>query len=355
MRGQLHEIGDIARMLAGRIQHLAPELLPGGRRQGSEWVAGGLDGGKGRSLSVCLVGAKAGVWADFAGGARGDALDLVAQARFGGNRGEALKWARAWLGLGGVAPEGRQAAAVVRPRDTAAEAREAKQRRAKGLALYLKGVGIEGTPAEAYLAGRGITLVGLGARPSGLRFHGATWCSERQGEHPAMLAPILRYGPQGSLQIGVHRTYLGPDGRGGWGKARIEKAKKVLGGQQGGCIPLWRGASGKAMQAAPEGDVVAIAEGIEDALTVALSCPEWRCIACVNIGNMAEISLPPAVAEVVLVLDRDGENPACRQARERAKRRYLGEGRAVRQALPGEGFKDFNAELMAAMPRRGAA
>lgn len=351
MRGQLHEIGDIAAMLAQRIQHLAPELLPGGRKQGSEWVAGGLDGGKGRSLSVCLVGQKAGVWADFAGGGRGDALDLVAQARFAGNKGEALKWARGWLGLGGDMPAGRRPPPAPKPRDAEAEAAEARKRAEKGKALYLAGTGIEGTPAEAYLAGRGITLAGLGARPSGLRFHGGTWCGERQGEYPAMLAPILRQG----VQIGVHRTYLAPDGRGGWGKAAIRSAKKVLGGQQGGAIPLWRGASGKPLAHAPEGDVVAIAEGIEDALTVALFCPEWRCLACVNIGNMGEIALPPAVAEVVLVCDRDGENPACRQARERAERRYLAEGRAVRIAQPGEGFKDFNAELMAAMPKRGAA
>ena len=65
-------------------------------------------------------------------------------------------------------------------------------------------------------------------------------------------------------------------------------------------------------------------------------------MACVSIGNMAELALPPGIAEVRLCFDRDGENLACASARERAVERYQREGRRVFEMRPPEGFKDFN-------------
>lgn len=345
------EIGTIVGMLAQRAEDLARELLPGGRREGREWVCGGLDGAQGRGVSVCIGGAKAGVWGEFSAGRGGDMLDLVAVCRCGGNKAEALKWARGWLGLGDARPGGRGPAPPPPPppRDVENDRREAEERRQKGRGLWAKGVPIPGTPAEVYLAGRGIDLAELGRAPNVLRFNARTWCAERGGEHPAMVALIQNQG----RTIGAHRTFLAPDGR---GKARIKAAKKVLGATDGGLIPLWRGASDKPLKEAPEGDTIAIAEGIEDALTVALACPEWRVVACINIGNMAKLTLPPTILDVRLCFDRDGENPACRAARERAIDRYMREGRSVFAMQPAEGFKDFNEEHQAALRgRRGAA
>jgi hypothetical protein len=344
------EIGQIVGMLAQRAEDLARELLPGGKREGREWVCGDLSGGRGRGVSVCISGAKAGVWGEFSAGRGGDALDLVAVCRFGGNKVEALKWARGWLGLGEAGAGGRSAAPPPPPpRDVEKDLREAAERRQKGRGLWAAGVPIPGTPAEVYLAGRGIGLDDLGRAPNVLRFNARTWCMERGAEHPAMVAMIVDQG----RTIGAHRTYLAPDGR---GKARIRAAKKVLGAHKGGLIPLWRGASDKPLKEAPEGDTIAIAEGIEDALTIALACPEWRVVACVSAGNMAELTLPPTITDVRLCFDRDGENPAVRVARERAIDRYLHEGRSVFEMRPAEGFKDFNDEHMAGLRgRRGAA
>jgi hypothetical protein len=339
----MHEIGTIVAMLAGRAEDLARELLPGGRREGREWVCGDLTGAKGRGVSVCIAGPKAGVWGEFSAGRGGDALDLVAVVRFGGDKGEALRWARQWLGLG----SGTQPGARVAPPapDRAALEAQAAQRLERGKGLWLAGAPILGTPAERYLATRGIDLAALGRAPAVLRFHPAAWCGERAGEHPAMIALIQDRG----RTIGAHRTYLAPDGR---GKARIRAAKKVLGSHKGGLIPLWRGASDAPLAAAPAGEVIAIAEGIEDALTVALHCPEWRVVACVNIGNMGELTLPPAIAEVRLCFDRDGENLACAAARQRAIRRYQDEGRRVFEMRPPEGFKDLNDWHMAEIRRQ---
>lgn len=345
------EIGEIVRMLAARAEDLARELLPGGKREWREWVCKDAPGFGGK-VTVCLAGAKAGFFLDTGRMKGGDALDFVAAACTNGDKAAALKWARGWLGLGAATPSGerrRPVAPPPPPRDVERQLRDAEGRRQMGRGLWAAGVPIVGTPAEVYLAGRGIGLEALGRAPNVLRFNARTWCAERGGEHPAMVAMILDRG----RTIGAHRTYLAPDGR---GKARVKAAKKVLGQHKGGLIPLWRGASDKPLKDAPEGDTIAIAEGIEDALTIALHCPEWRVVACISVGNMGELDLPPTITDVRLCFDRDGENPACRAARERAIDRYMHEGRSVFTLQPAEGFKDFNEEHQAALRgRRGAA
>ncbi|MFW5920820.1 MAG: toprim domain-containing protein, partial [Polyangiales bacterium] len=144
-----------------------------------------------------------------------------------------------------------------------------------------------------------------------------------------------------------HRTWLAPAADGRWTKAPLERPKMVYGSHKGGTIRLWRGASRRPLGEAPPDDTIAVAEGIEDALTVALVCPEWRVLAAVSVGNLVELELPPAVKDVVLVCQRDGENRGVRRARERAVTRWHAEGRAPRLAWPPEGFKDFNDWLKA--------
>lgn len=68
------------RALADRLlissDTLVPAWLPGGKRQGKEWVCGDVGGGAGHSLSVNLL---TGRWADFAtGDAGGDLISLYA-------------------------------------------------------------------------------------------------------------------------------------------------------------------------------------------------------------------------------------------------------------------------------------
>lgn len=70
------DILEIKRRLEGRAGDVAERLLPNGKRQGREWCVGSIDGEIGESLKVCISGAKAGVWADFAAGTGGDLIDL---------------------------------------------------------------------------------------------------------------------------------------------------------------------------------------------------------------------------------------------------------------------------------------
>ncbi len=334
---------DLSAMLAANVPALVAELLPAGRRDGPHWRCGGVEGAPGQSLAIHLHGDKAGVWHDFASGEKGDALDLVAAVRCRGDTRAAMDWARGWLAL----PE-RRAPSPATNRAPAAAARapdaEEAERRRKALALFLSAAqGIAGTPVDAYLIARGIALAELARQPAALRFHSECWCGEVGRPLPAMLAAII----DGTGQhVGTHRTWLARDAAGTWRKAPLRDAKKTLGPYAGGFIPLWRGASGKSLRKASAGEVVALAEGIETALSVALACPELRVLAAVALPNMARVILPPSVAQVILCADNDSDNPKADAMLSRAADRFVAEGRAVSIARPPVG-KDFNDTLRA--------
>ncbi|CAI9121343.1 DUF7146 domain-containing protein [Brytella acorum] len=331
------DAAELARMLADRIGALAPELLPNGKRVGPEWRCGSLDGQPGQSLAVRLTGARRGVWSDFSSREKGDALDLVAATLFRGNRRPAMDWSRRWLGLSDMdAPSPVPRPAPSPPdhdRARAAEMdRDAQRRRAKARKLWAEAQpGIADTPVEFYLRDRGINLRELGRAPGALRFHPAVWNAERQTAMPAMVAAIA--GPHGK-HVATHRTWLGQCPDGTWGKADLERPKMVLGSFGGGCIRLWRGASGLALGVAPEGENVVICEGIETGLAVALACPDRRILAAVSISNMARLELPESVTDVTIAGDNDGDNPAARRALEAACRAFAEQGRTVRLAIP---------------------
>lgn len=89
---------DLADRLASVAESIALLLLPNGKRQGSEWCVGSVDGDAGKSLKVRLSGGKVGVWMDFATGESGDLLDLWARTR-GVSLSEAIAQAKDYLGL----------------------------------------------------------------------------------------------------------------------------------------------------------------------------------------------------------------------------------------------------------------
>ncbi|KXV57179.1 hypothetical protein AD947_09400 [Acetobacter tropicalis] len=322
-------------MLAVRIQALVMELLPAGQRDGHEWRCGSLAGEKGQSLAVHLHGARAGVWCDFAGGQKGDALDLVAACLFNGNRRDAMAWAENWLGLSNAtsdAPVQRRPAIQEKPASSLELDREAQRMRAKARRLWQEGQPIQGTPADAYLLGRGLDLRLLPHMPGSLRFHPAAWCAEVQQPLPCMLGAIAS--PAGKL-VATHRTWIQQTPSGAWVKADLRAPKKVLGSFSGGCVRLTRGASGKALGIADVGSSVVITEGIETALAVALACPEMRVLAGVSLSNMGSVGLPPEIMIVVIAGDNDGpHNHTARKALQAACQKFAEQGREVRLALP---------------------
>lgn len=90
--------GELANLLAGRVEDVCSHLLPNGKREGSEWRCGDVSGSTGKSLGVRLTGSKAGVWRDFSADEGGDLIGLWMAVR-GVNLREAMEEASDWLGV----------------------------------------------------------------------------------------------------------------------------------------------------------------------------------------------------------------------------------------------------------------
>jgi Toprim domain len=337
-------VGAIAALLADRAEALCAQLLPAGIREGAEWRIGNVAGEPGRSMAVHLRGAKAGVWYDWAAGSGGDALDLAAQVLFRGDKRQAVRWARAWLGIGDAdpAPFAPHRHDVMRRVEVAD--REDASRRRQAMRIFLEAqLSLTGTVAEAYLHGRAIDLARLARQPRALRFHPRLWNEESQRTWPALIAAIVE--PDGRM-IAVHRTWLAPAGS---GKAALRNPKMTLGRYSGACVRLWRGASGKPLKDAVHGETVLIAEGIEDGLSAAVAAPEYRVLAAVSLANLANLMLPPAIGCVVILAQNDPIGSPATHALERAVAAFRRRGRRVKLARPPAPIKDINDLLRGAV------
>jgi hypothetical protein len=289
-----------------------------------------------------LAAHKPGVWADFQTSSAGDAFDLVAYVACNGDKKAAYRWAMSWLGLSSDSPPDR----VPPPPAPPSQAHEDHEgaSRAAALRLFLASQPmLRDTPADHYLRGRGIDLAELGRQPRALRFHPACRCVEAGCDMPALIAAIC---DGAGRHIATHRTFLQQD-RGSWIKAKLQAPKKVLGSYSGGTIRLWRGASGRRLAECTQSETIAIGEGIETCLSVAIACPEMRVLAAVALPNFARIDLPEAAIDLIILADNDSGNAPAELALQRAVNRLLEQGRSVRIARSSFG-KDFNDALCAA-------
>lgn len=362
---QIPRMRVLSQRLAERIDELVAELLPAGVRRGSEWRVGSLNGERGSSLSVCLRGPKRGLWHDFATGEAGDALALVSRTRCSGNLLRAAEWARWWLGLPAHDRQGLTRRAREEPRAEDEETgSDTSLRTAKAFAVWRsclddglscpndwglpqrrwRDVDPRQTPTACYLRARGIEIDSLPRWPRALRFHPALFCPDLGRAVPAMVAAFVN--ANGYL-VGVHRTFLERDADGRWIKARIRNPKLMLGAVRGAFIPIWRGSVPGPFHEIGPREHVLVAEGIENALSIAVSCPEHVTIAAGSLVNFKAIELPPLVRRVTLCVDNDDgplQREIVRLAAERLARRLP----EVRIARPEAGFKDFNDWLIGA-------
>jgi len=330
---------ELSGMLAAQVVQLVAELLPGGVRQGQEWVCGSVGGEKGSSLAVHIGGGKAGVWADFSTGECGDALDLVAAVMTAGDAKAAYRWAHRWLGLGDIGAVEERRAQVIAQKSEQPDDDDEKGRRAARAMWLAARPDIIGTPVDFYLRARKIGLSDLPRLPRALRFAPDHWCREAERRMPAMLAAIVDLDGQ---HIATHQTWLAQiDGV--WRKAPLEIPKKVRGRFVGGTIRLARGATSKALREVSEDELVAVGEGIETCLSVALGCPELRVLAAVSLSNMASVGLPDRAKRLLLLADND-DKPEAKRGLRRAIDSHLAIGREVRVARSPRG-KDFNDAL----------
>lgn len=318
-----------------------------------------------------MVNDAKGFYKCFACGVKGDVLDYVMQ-----RKGEDFMTVlRAFEAQAGIDfRDARQKAEFDkerRKRDRRAM-EDAARRRANAFDLWRNAERGAGTPAQRYLEGRGIDFARLGKFPGAIRFRMDLWCSERRGHYPGMVTAIASI--EGDI-IACHRTYLDLV-KGQWVKAAIEKPKMVLGDFFGGFIPLWKGAGeDRSLGRMPIGQGVAISEGIEDGLTVAMEEPSMRYLPAISLANIGNVPLPMQAGDLVLLCQRDGDVRELRAAearragneeearrhekaalqiegqlmsaigKQQALARQQGSGRQVRLAWPSPGFKDFNDEL----------
>jgi hypothetical protein len=201
-----------------------------------------------------------------------------------------------------------------------------KSRTARALDIWRSANDGADTIARRYLASRGITLDHW---PPSLRFHPRCPRPRDGGNFvsplPAMVA-LVEHVERGL--VAVHATYLKADGT---GKARIGKTKAIFGPISGAAVRFGTPCAGQ---------LLAVAEGIETALSVAVACamPAWAALSASGIKNLI---LPPDVTNVVICSDHDANGVGERATRDAAAR-WLAEGRRVRIAMPPDTGTDFN-------------
>jgi len=337
----------IKEKLARQIDSLVPQLLPNAVKSGNEWTAGSGGFAPGTSFSIRASGNKIGIWADFKAGKRGDIIDLIAYAQTGGDKGKAIAWARRYLNLDSMDPaERRQAedrAAASRAKKQADEAKALLERQRMAFGHFMRAVPIKGTPAELYLNGRHIDFGVLGRYPASARFHPAMLCPETNVKRRCLL---LSVNDTGSMMVTVHRVFLFQHPAGRWTKADVksggpmQKAKRAYSSYGGAWIPVWRGASNRSMSAIDPTEWIAICEGYEDALTIAMVMRHLRVLAAISLTNFATLRLPPC-AGIYLCADND-QSETAREQFDSAVAALEARGFLVRVVRPPQQFKDFN-------------
>jgi hypothetical protein len=211
----------------------------------------------------------------------------------------------------------RDVALLVKPRAVEDPRRSEAARR-----IYDRLAPAAGTPVEAYLRSRRITL----PVPPTLRFGGVP--HRLGGIFPAMAAPIVDV--DGDL-IGVHMTYLCADGS--------AKADFVNKGFQRECRGVIRGGAIRLTEHDPERELI-VAEGVETTLSAmqVFGLPGWS---AVSAGGLKTVGLPATVYRVVIAADNDVSGAGQRNALA-AYHRWTAEGRSVRIAMPPIIGSDFN-------------
>jgi DNA primase len=266
-------------------------------------------------------------------GARGDAIDFLAAVE-NLDAGAAIRQLRELVG--GRPADPRVRAARKAEEDTRG-AVEAEAKRTAAQRFWRESLTLDGGAPWVYLTQvRGLSRWDFDR----LRYHpacGFGWIEEPpfgfKSTAPAIIAPVTSHAT--GCVVGIWRIRLTPAG----GLVR----RLGLGDTQANAARL----------SEPEGDELALAEGVEDALAFheLEGMPTW---AALSAGNMVCLILPPRFRRVVIVQDND---PADRRGRrpgpdaaQALARRLLAEGRKA-EIVKAKNAKDANDVLHA---RRGA-
>ena len=315
----------IAAALGAHAEAVCRRYLPHGRKLGRYWIAGDLDGARGRSLFVRLRGPGVpGKWTDAASGQHGDLLDLIRHRIRAPSLRAALDEARAFLALE-PAPDRDPGAVPATGRGSDYDATEAARR------LWRQCRAIAGSHAERYLHARGLAR----CRFAALRFHPELRYRDGSSvrRFPALVAAVT--GNDGAV-LGVQRTWLDPRRP---AKAGVATARKALGRIFGHAVRF-----GAVRFGAVPADGLAslvVGEGIETVLSLITAVPEIGATAALSAGSLGAFAPPPGVARIVIARDNDPDGAL---AAERLARRCARTGVAATVIVPVG--NDFNDDLI---------
>jgi hypothetical protein len=356
--------GEINDMLRQRVEGLVDALHLDFRRDGKDlWVKDHrrADGGNYTSFAIDT---RKGMWKDFsensyARNSGGDLIGLIGEFLFDGvaddrrRNADAYDWAASWVGIddaNSIAPDPKRTAELLRRRREQEQAdadRDAHHLRIAH-AIFLNAKPLDGSdPASLYLLWRGLDVTKLpGGPPRALRFEPRCLAKPENVELPAMVACMS--GPAGDKTMAVHRTYL-EFVNGVWRKAwkgvkrdgKPVPAKRVLGKFSGRSIRLTKGVSNRPLATMPKDEWLYLAEGIENALTVALAIPEARVLAAGAASNLGTVWLPEQIGGVCIVADNDTNTTAVK-ALDRAMDQLAERGIEPAVVRTESGFKDIN-------------
>ena len=277
---------------------------PTAKRYGQSLRIGNVQGDPGESLSICL---SSGAWKDHATGeAGGDLISLYA-AREGIGQGAAKQRLAELLGdYSHVTP-------VPKPD------RDKQKNNDRAIKIWKESIPITGTPAERYLQGRGLITP-----PSSLRYHSATYHGPTKQNYAALIAAITS--EPNIAPHAIHRTFID-----GGRKAEIKPSRMMLGEINGGAVRLGQVT-----------DILAVAEGIETALSFQqmANVPTW---AVLSASNYRSLILPVSVKEILIAADND-QKGLC--AAYEAAEQWSRKGYRVKVIAPEKQCQDWNDVLM---------
>lgn len=290
-------------------------------------------GAKASQMSVKLKGPKRGAFIDFVSGEKGDALDFVAYALEGAitreSRMRAVEWIEDRYGLRQMDPRDRERiAAEGRAKRVALEAqaeRDLAERRERARKMFYSAAPMQpGDAAWRYLTSRGVApdkVPGLARRTFRFRPDFEYWMDAAKPRLPAMVSAMV---DRGGRLCACHITFLKPDGS---GKAAVEKAKLMWPETAGLVIRCTQGASGLGAEEAAAAGIsgtVALTEGIEDALSVAMADAKPRVWAAGSLSGYAGVPDHGCADGWMVFQDNDWGKPQARRQFDEAVRRLKG-------------------------------
>ena len=310
----MNRAAEISAQLKRCRSHWLPKVFPQGVIRRGVFFIGDAVGSAGRSLPIQLNGKRQHI-SDFAGGFRGDDLDLFAAGK-GLNLPDAMREAARFLGLEDRQPTHQPAP----PPEPVIEDRKSLSDFGRQLWWACQDITLNDTAGQ-YLANRGCELP---IRGGDVRWHPNL--KHLSGYHgPALVALITD--ALDNEPLSLHRTWIQPDGR----KADLNPSRLLLAGhtKRNGVIRVW-----------PDDWVtygLGIAEGIESALTLARAfTPVWSTI---DAGNMARFPVLPVIEALTVAVDNEDTG---RKAADAVARRWYAAGREVRLIQPPKPGQDIN-------------